>query len=243
MHSIGSRVKFRCNPGYVDVTNVDVTNVMNAVCEASGQWSYLPNCIRDCGTVPNIANAQVISGGVTTTEGAVVQYECLSGYSFNGNPGYLTCTADGIWFDQASVVCVPLISIGGSCSSHSDCTLTNGVCDGESGKCFCSPLYRYKPEINDCFQECTSFTSTFTAFANTGVYGYNALGSSSIDTPSQCEDLCRSDPNCLSFEVWEDDGSLRCNRGTVAYLNILDGDPGSVLTGESWITIYNRDCI
>jgi hypothetical protein len=70
------------------------------------------------------------------------------------------------------------------------------------------------------------------------------LGSVLIDNPSQCEELCRNAPNCLSFEVvqTEDDG-LKCKRGTVAYLNILDGDPDSVDTDESWITIYNRDCI
>jgi hypothetical protein len=77
---------------------------------------------------------------------------------------------------------------------------------------------------------------------NIGVDGYNDLGSVLIDNPSQCEDLCRNAPNGLYFEVETEDDGLKCNRGTVAYLNILDGDPDSVDTDESWITIYNRDC-
>lgn len=60
---------------------------------------------KDCGTVPTVANAVLISGGSVTTEGAVVQYQCVTGYTLNGNSDSLTCTVDGIWFDQSNVVC------------------------------------------------------------------------------------------------------------------------------------------
>jgi hypothetical protein len=94
--------------------------------------------------------------------------------------------------------------------------------------------------ILTCISVCTSFTDTFTTYANTAVKGYNDIVAEyPITDASQCEDLCRSEPNCLSFEVVNKNG-LKCYRGSIAYVNILDADPGSIVNVHS---IYNRDCI
>ncbi|XP_053386423.1 uncharacterized protein LOC123538365 [Mercenaria mercenaria] len=238
MLSVGSRVKFTCNTGYLETSGEKY-----ATCGTSSQWSYQPQCIRDCGPYPNVANAQLIGGGDSTIEGALLQYECLSGYTPIGSTSYLRCTNDGIWFDQNEVHCQKLI--GSTCSAHSDCLLTGSMC--VNSKCFCRPLYRYKTEINDCFQECLSFTDTFTPHVNTGFSGYNDVGyGDAVDSEGQCEDMCRGDPNCLSFEIWENldysDPIKMCNRASLTYEAILDSDPGSIVQ-YTWITIYSRNCI
>ncbi|XP_053408488.1 sushi, von Willebrand factor type A, EGF and pentraxin domain-containing protein 1-like [Mercenaria mercenaria] len=86
-----STATFTCDTGY------ELTDKSISICNASGNWSTIPNCrIKDCGNVTTVpANGHVDQPNETTYL-SVSKFRCDIGYTLQGDNSTV-CTKDGRW--------------------------------------------------------------------------------------------------------------------------------------------------
>ncbi|XP_053397800.1 neurogenic locus notch homolog protein 1-like isoform X1 [Mercenaria mercenaria] len=112
---------FTCDAGYT------LTGDTERYCTNTGVWdNSSPTCIiKDCGTLTDPANGQVLTV-FGTTYGQTAEYSCNSGYQVNG-VSTRTCQADGTWSatDPTCVIldCGPVADIVNGGISYSDGTI------------------------------------------------------------------------------------------------------------------------
>ncbi|XP_067945458.1 sushi, von Willebrand factor type A, EGF and pentraxin domain-containing protein 1-like [Watersipora subatra] len=95
----GDRVTYMCLQGYEDEHNLT-----SITCQATGQWSTAPTCLRvSCGTPPTIQHmdtqATVQSG---TKYEDTVEYYCLPGYLVQSGTRSIQCQSTKQWTEPPS---------------------------------------------------------------------------------------------------------------------------------------------
>eukprot|EP00117_Sycon_ciliatum_P031628 scpid5507/ scgid24698/ Sushi, von Willebrand factor type A, EGF and pentraxin domain-containing protein 1; CCP module-containing protein 22; Polydom; Selectin-like osteoblast-derived protein; Serologically defined breast cancer antigen NY-BR-38 len=92
-----------CNQGYTDQFSSS-----SLLCLASGRWSRLAFCVRDCGPlVLNTTGVLVLSGGATTY-GETLEFRCATGYYISAGDSERQCSADGMW-NGIALECSPIV--------------------------------------------------------------------------------------------------------------------------------------
>ncbi|KAM4745095.1 sushi domain-containing protein 1 [Anableps anableps] len=93
--TVGSKVVYRCDHGYVNVGEGNVS-----VCTASGEWDIPSLSCQEisCAEPPFIEHAKIQWDG-TPHFGDVVYYQCEEGYYTRGLRNFSACGENGFWED------------------------------------------------------------------------------------------------------------------------------------------------
>uniref|UniRef100_H2Z7B0 Sushi domain-containing protein n=1 Tax=Ciona savignyi TaxID=51511 RepID=H2Z7B0_CIOSA len=89
---IGSRVSYRCNPGY------QLQGDETIICENNGEWSSTE---PTCNEIKCSKPAEILKGSLNSTQleysiSTVLTYTCISGYEIDGQAN-LVCLSTGTW--------------------------------------------------------------------------------------------------------------------------------------------------
>ncbi|XP_060568616.1 uncharacterized protein LOC132727214, partial [Ruditapes philippinarum] len=114
--SFGAAIVFICNTGY------ELIGPRSAVCMANGLWSSLNSICRivECSRPEIPGNGSITTPQTNTTFGAVVTYECNTGFVLDGHQ-IIRCLSSGIW-SGSTPLCIPVIEdkISKQCESERD---------------------------------------------------------------------------------------------------------------------------
>ncbi|XP_047448825.1 sushi domain-containing protein 1 isoform X2 [Mugil cephalus] len=93
--TVGSRVVYKCNPGYHSVRGKNVS-----VCNAGGEWDGASLLCQEINCQEPVfkPNAKVLWNG-TSHIGSVVYYQCEEGYYTKSLRNYSVCGENGLWED------------------------------------------------------------------------------------------------------------------------------------------------
>ena len=93
------------------------------------------------------------------------------------------------------------------------------------------------------FPVCEKMSDVFMKYRNKAIKGFNSgVNDTYYDTEHKCEDACKHNPQCLSFETWEKDGQIGCTTGSVTYDMIMTTIPTKI-DNRSGTHLSSRTCI
>uniref|UniRef100_A0A3Q2U3U9 Sushi domain containing 1 n=1 Tax=Fundulus heteroclitus TaxID=8078 RepID=A0A3Q2U3U9_FUNHE len=193
--TVGSRVVYRCDSGYVNVGEGNVS-----LCTASGGWDVPSLSCQEisCSEPPLIEHAKMQWDG-QPRPGNVVYYQCEEGYYARGLRNYSACGENGLWQD-VDLSCEEM-----SCSEPPLIEHAKMQWDGQP-----------RPG-NVVYYQCEE------GYYARGLRNYSACGENGLwqDVDLSCEEVNCGPPKCLPNTKLLWDGSSA--PGSVAKCECLDG--------------------
>ena len=88
------------------------------------------------------------------------------------------------------------------------------------------------------FSVCEAMSEDFKEYPREKILDFNL---EIYDTVQDCEDACRKNSQCLSYETWPDNNGLGCSTAPVTYDMIKTTIPTNI--GQNAGDLYSRTCI
>jgi hypothetical protein len=94
------------------------------------------------------------------------------------------------------------------------------------------------------FTVCDTLTDEFDVFDNIVIREFNDIENRRpTDNAESCVQACKSNTNCLSFDIYTLHGNMFCNLAKVTHDMMLDAYRENVINYTPWSKLYTRKCI